>query len=126
MARPMKCRRVCGLPVNNEFVPVKNDRNDPVILTVDEYEAIRLIDNEDFSQEKCSVYMQVARTTVQQIYDNARKKVARALVDGRAIRIEGGEYRICDGTGCMCSHCHRRMCSGGERSENSENCHSHR
>ena len=59
-----------------------------VILTIDEYEAIRLIDKLGYSQEECGNYMQVARTTVQMIYNTARKKLADALVDGLAIRIE--------------------------------------
>ena len=67
----------------------------PVVLTVDEYEAVRLIDKEGFSQEVCSMYMQVARTTVQRIYNNARKKMADSLVEGRPLRIEGGDFWIC-------------------------------
>ena len=68
-----------------------------MVLNVDEYEAIRLIDRQGFSQEECSAYMQVARTTVQMIYNSARKKLAAALVDGLPLRIEGGSYQLCDG-----------------------------
>ena len=109
MPRPRKWRMVCCLPQVNEFVPagVQQGMREIVVMTVDEYEAIRLIDNEDFSQEECSVYMKIARTTVQQIYNNARKKIARALVEGLALRIEGGDYRLCDGSG---PHCGRGAC----------------
>lgn len=68
-----------------------------VILTVDEYEAIRLIDKKGLSQKQCGELMQVARTTVQQIHASARKKPADALVDGLPLRIAGGEYRLCNG-----------------------------
>ena len=111
MPRPRKCRKVCCLPKINEFQP-KSGNKGRMILTVDEYEAIRLIDKEGFSQEECAGYMQVARTTVQQIYNSARKKIAKALVDGMAIRIEGGEYALCSGeeAACGCGGCgkHRR------------------
>ena len=67
MPRPRKCRKVCRLPANLAFLPENHIENIPaVILTVDEYETIRLIDKEGFSQEECGAYMQVARTTVQQ------------------------------------------------------------
>lgn len=98
MSRPPKCRRVCHFPQNLEFYPTQNKgQGESVILTLDEYETIRLIDKEGFSQEQCSQRMQVARTTAQKIYESARYKLAQALVEGLPLRIEGGAYRLCDG-----------------------------
>ena len=87
--RPRKCRKVCQLPRIQEFHPLGPPPCGPaVVLNVDEYEAIRLIDRQGFSQEECSAYMQVARTTVQMIYNSARKKLAAALVDGLPRRMQ--------------------------------------
>lgn len=98
MPRPRKCRKVCCMPKNTEFVPAENyEENKVIIMTVDEYETIRLIDKEGFSQEECGEYMNVARTTVQQIYNNARRKIARALVEGVRLRIEGGRLQTLPG-----------------------------
>lgn len=113
--RPKKCRKVCQMPTTKEFQPIGDTScKASVILTVDEYEAIRLIDKQGFSREECSNYMQVARTTVQLIYNSARKKLADALVDGLSIRIEGGDFQLCDGNEdyCGCGGCrrHRRGC----------------
>ncbi len=103
MSRPTKCRMICRFPQTLEFIPAKDgDGKDPVILTVDEYETIRLIDREGLSQEQCSQRMQVARTTAQKIYESARRKLADALVDGRPLKIEGGEYRLCNGRNRFC------------------------
>ncbi len=113
MPRRKKCRKVCQMPSMQEFRPVGDiPCESAVILSVDEFEAIRLIDKQGFSQEECSGYMEVARTTVQTIYNSARKKLADALVDGLPLRIEGGDYQLCDGMEeyCGCGGCqkHRR------------------
>lgn len=107
MARPVKWRKVCSLPENRRFGPLdsKGINGDFIGMTVDEYETIRLIDMEGFTQQECAAQMNVARTTVQGIYIEARRKLARSLVDGKTLKIEGGEYRLCDGTGG--GECHR-------------------
>lgn len=103
MPRPPKCKKVCYFPRNLEFVPTRQAQSpETVILTIEEYEAIRLIDKEGLSQEQCSQQMQIARTTAQKIYGNARKKLASALVDGLPIRIEGGDFRLCNGDDANC------------------------
>lgn len=110
MPRPRKCRKVCHMPKVCDFVPVGQDENQTaVVLTVDEFETIRLIDEQGFSQEECSSYMQVARTTAQAIYNTARAKIATALVEGMPLRIEGGDYRLCEGKEdvCHCGGCQR-------------------
>jgi predicted RNA-binding Zn-ribbon protein involved in translation (DUF1610 family) len=61
-------------------------------VTVDEYEAIRLADMEGLYQEKVAEMMGVSRQTVGRILQSAHKKIAEALVHGKAIRIEGGAY----------------------------------
>ena len=111
MPRPKKCRRVCDFPQTLTFLPEDHkNREQVVILTVDEYETIRLIDKEGLSQEQCCDFMQVARTTVQQIYASARKKLADVLVDGLPLRIEGGDYQLCSGDsqGCGCTNCYKQ------------------
>ena len=112
MPRPTKCRKVCCMPLSKAFHPEAGECSQPVIMTVDEYETIRLMDKENFSQEECGSYMGVARTTVQQIYDTARKKVATALVEGRTLKIEGGDYVLCDGKEhvCNCGGCRKHRC----------------
>lgn len=103
MPRPRKWRKVCYLPENNRFGPLNVPISQEyfVIMTVDEYETIRLIDLEEFTQEECADQMNIARTTVQRIYNDARKKLAESLVNGKVLRIEGGNYKLCDGRGFM-------------------------
>lgn len=113
MARPKKWRKVCSLPESNRFGPlgVAAKAGNHINMTVDEYETIRLIDLERFNQEECAKQMNIARSTVQGIYIEARKKLAESLVNGKVLIIEGGEYRLCEslengcGRGC---HRHRR------------------
>ena len=106
MPRPRKCRMVCRLPGASEFVPLDGRKDaSPIVLTVDEFEALRLIDGEDYSQEQCGEQMHIARATVQQIVDSARKKISFALVEGRPLKILGGEYRLCEGGAARCGCC---------------------
>ena len=111
MPRPKKCRRVCEYPQTLRFAPEEpTGTAQPVTLTVEEYETIRLIDKEGLSQEECGEVMQVARTTVQQIYASARKKIADVLVEGLPLRIEGGDYELCTGREGTCAGraCYKR------------------
>lgn len=86
MPRPRKCRKVCCLPDNDGFVPVRGGEElTPIVLNVDEYESIRLIDREGFSQEQCGEYMRIARTAAHQIYVAARKKLTCAPEVGQTI-----------------------------------------
>ena len=111
MARPIKWRKICCLPNCNRFGPLDEaaGRDRYITMTVDEYETIRLIDLEDFSQEECSKQMNIARTTVQRIYNEARKKLADAIVNGKVLQIEGGVYDLCGDTEKACGKgcCHR-------------------
>ncbi len=102
MARPTKCRRVCHYPESLLFSPQSGDTGEPVIMTVDEFEVIRLIDREGFSQEEAGLQLGVGRTTVQKIYETARKKLADVVVLGLSLKIEGGDYRLCNGTDTTC------------------------
>jgi predicted DNA-binding protein (UPF0251 family) len=110
--RPRKWRKVCCLPKRNLFGPINSPNLDSeiTIMTVEEYETIRLIDLEGLMQEECADRMNVARTTVQRIYYDARKKLAEALVDGNVLKIEGGDYKLCDESKTVygCDRCRRR------------------
>lgn len=114
MPRPKKWRKVCCMPRSTEFAPVGSQfcEDEAVVMTVDEYEAIRLIDHEGFNQEECAGYMKIARTTAQQIYLDARKKLSVSLVEGKPLIINGGEYQLCDGKEpyCDCGGCRRHRC----------------
>ncbi len=126
MPRPQKKRYVCRMPANEIFMPAGTATDEIVLLTVDEYETIRLIDLEGYTQEAAAEQMHIARTTVQGIYDSARQKVADVLVNGKRLRISGGDVLLCKhygkhcGTGCR-KQCHRHCCGnlseqeGGER-----------
>lgn len=115
MPRPRKWRKVCCLPESTQFGPLTpfSDPDYFVLMTVEEYETIRLIDLEGLTQEECADQMNIARTTVQRIYADARRKIAESLVLGKVLRIEGGDYQLCDGFGDDCGKfggCRRHRC----------------
>ena len=87
MPRPKRCRRICGYPDYWSFIPEDAEHDDTVVLTLDEFETIRLIDYRRMTQEECAETMGVSRATVAGIYEKARYKIADAMVNGKRIRI---------------------------------------
>lgn len=103
MARPSRCRRICTEPAYDSFSPEGISGETGVVLTLDEYEVIRLIDLEKLTHEQCAKRMDISRTTVTEIYETARRKLADCIVNGRQLLITGGNYRLCDGSAvCYC------------------------
>ncbi|MDD3126852.1 MAG: DUF134 domain-containing protein [Candidatus Izemoplasmatales bacterium] len=114
MARPRKLRRICCMPESSSFGPGNQmiSSDNTITMSIDEYETIRLIDLEGLMQEECAVQMNIARTTVQSIYCEARKKIANALVNHKWLVISGGDITICDGMNLSCDQrgCQRHQC----------------
>jgi predicted DNA-binding protein (UPF0251 family)/predicted Fe-Mo cluster-binding NifX family protein len=96
MSRPFKCRCVAFVPNVTYFkpagVPLKSLKE--VRLSVEEVEALRLKEIEGLDQEEGAVRMSISRPTFQRILTSARHKVADALLTGKAIRIEGGNFQV--------------------------------
>lgn len=121
MSRPRKCRRVCGMPQANDFAPSSGGQiAEIVLMTIDEYETIRLIDLAEYTQEECAEQMHVARTTVQGIYNEARKKLADALVNGKTLSIEGGDFALCEGKVVPCQRKCADLCCRKQKTEDEE------
>ena len=97
MPRPSRCRRICAAPRVETFCPNGCAEGESILLTLDEYEVIRLVDLEQQTHEQCAMQMDISRSTVQEIYESARYKIAACLVHGKPMRITGGNYRICGG-----------------------------
>ena len=104
MARPTKCRRICTEPAYDQFLPGGIASGETIVLTLDEYEAIRLIDLEKCTHAQCAEQMDISRTTVTELYETARYKIADSIVNGKPLQIAGGNYRLCDGTASFCCH----------------------
>lgn len=98
MPRPRRCRRICQEPAYESFMPQGISCGEEIVLTLDEYEVIRLVDLEKLTHEQCAGQMDISRTTVTEIYESAREKLADSLVHGKILRIAGGNYRLCDGS----------------------------
>lgn len=109
MARPRKRRRVCSLPDHLSFGPLNGQMKDKeeIILSIEEFEVVRLIDLEGLEQQETAERMEVARSTIQRMYTEAKKKIADAIVNGKVLKIEGGNYRLCNLDNEKCSPCNR-------------------
>ena len=99
MAREPKCRRVESIPKVTVFKPAGIPRSslEEVVVKLEELEAIRLKDLQGLEQEECAECMGVSRPTFQRILMEGRGKIAAALIEGKAIRIEGGNYCLGQG-----------------------------
>ena len=102
LPRPTRCRRICAEPAYDSFRPDGIDSGGEVVMTLDEYEPIRPIDLQHATQEQCAAQMGVSRTTVTEIYEAARYKLADSLVHGKRLLISGGHYCLCDGASPTC------------------------
>ena len=96
MPRPIKCRRVSFLPPAQYFKPagIPIRALEEVCLSLEELEAVRLKDLQGLEQEQGAEKMNISRPTFQRILTSARQKIADALINGKAVRIEGGNFEI--------------------------------
>ena len=101
------------MPAISGLQPIGSPAQGEIALGYDEYEVIRLLDYEGFSQEECARRMEVSRPTVTRIYEAARQKLANALVNGRRLVLEPTDVVVCPGPRPECAHvkncCHRRQ-----------------
>ncbi|MBN2604704.1 MAG: DUF134 domain-containing protein [Bacilli bacterium] len=104
MPRPRKMRTVCEMPQDIAFGPrgVEHSSDNVITIGIDEYESIRLIDLEGLTQEECARQMNIARTTVQSIYSEARNKIASAIVLRKWLVVKGGDVVLCHGDSPYC------------------------
>jgi predicted DNA-binding protein (UPF0251 family) len=109
VARPKKRRIICAYPGIMGFTPY-GDSAGSVDISFDEYEAFRLIDKMQYTQEECAKQMNVARSTVTAIYESARAKIADAVVSGKAINIHGGDVELCRYRSVCCGQCGKENC----------------
>jgi predicted DNA-binding protein (UPF0251 family) len=126
MARPKHCRRVGCFPGSQYFKPrgVPLSTLEEVVLAVDEFEAIRLADLEGLYQEEAAKKMSVSRQTFGRIIEAAHKKLAEALVKGKALKIEGGEFAMAAMRKFKCHNCQKswELPYGTGRPENCPSC----
>lgn len=90
MPRPCRRRRVRGRPNSSYFKPAGKRiiELEEIILTMPEFEAIRLIDLKEIPQEKAAQKMEISQPTLSRILKSARNKIANAIINGKAIKIE--------------------------------------
>ena len=95
------------MPGSNYFKPrgIPLSMLEEVVLTVDEFEAVRLADLDGLYQEQAAEKMKVSRQTFGRIIEAAHKKVAEALVKGKALKIEGGEFEMAATRKFRCDEC---------------------
>ncbi len=99
MPRPKRPRQIVSQPSINEFRPDSGHSLEIVVLSLEEMEAIRLIDYEGMDQSQAAELMNVSRQTVGRILKAGRHALSKALVEGSSLKIQGGCYRMRNGHG---------------------------
>ena len=96
MPRPRKCRWISCKPNSYYFKPrgIPLPFLEEINLTMDEFEAIRLADLNDLYQEEAAKKMKISRSTFTRLIESAHKKIAEAIVKGKALKIEGGVFKM--------------------------------
>ncbi|MEA3451352.1 MAG: DUF134 domain-containing protein [Bacteroidota bacterium] len=96
MPRPKNNRFVNRPPLHREFKPTGIAARflEKIILSIDEYEAIRLKDFQSMSQEESALEMGISRPTFTRLIESARKKIADFIVSGKSLRIDGGQIHF--------------------------------
>lgn len=110
MPRNKNLRMLQELPIVKGFRPMwmRPRYGQSVVLNLEEYEVLRLIDYEGKIHEEVAGMMNVSRPTVTRIYESARKKLSTALVEGRSFLIEGGEIELSEHH-YLCEACQHRI-----------------
>lgn len=111
MPRPKRSRRIHRPPIAAGFAPfgISSGSNGSITLLFEEYESLRLSDYESISQQDAADRMEVSRPTFSRIYDQARQKLARALVEGLSVVIEGGNVAFSE-SWFRCKSCNTAFC----------------
>jgi uncharacterized protein len=106
MPRRKRNRRIQVPPVikGMSVYGIRGRKSNEVVLRLEEYEAIRLLDYQNLTQEQAAVFMDVSRPTLTRIYEEARNKVATAFVEGRDIVFRGGDIYF-DKNWFKCKNC---------------------
>ena len=109
MVRPKCCRKIECSPDTKYFKPkgIPSVLLEEIILNLDEFEAIRLADYEGLYHEQASLKMNISRQTFGRILESAHKKIADALLNAKAIRIEGGEVDFIEAKKSRCRNCQK-------------------
>ncbi|MBU4308543.1 MAG: DUF134 domain-containing protein [Nanoarchaeota archaeon] len=94
MPRPIRCRRIQHMPSATYFKPagVRMVDLQEIVLNIDEYEAVRLVDLEEVEQLKAAESMKISQPTFSRLLKSGRRKIANALINGKAIKVEGGNF----------------------------------
>jgi len=94
MPRPKRPRHIISRPIASEFKPAGVNSTEEIMLSLEEFEAIRLIDYEGMDQSQVAEVMNVSRQTVGRILKVGRYKLSKSIVEALRLKVSGGCYKI--------------------------------